>query len=122
MPPWQPGQSGNLSGRRPADYNLKHLAREHTAKALQTLVDIMTNAKATHTARVAAANSLLDRGFGKPVNEINAQISTRPVIDIDKLSPTDRAELQRFTEEWGPLWDRLALQAGTNGNGNSGAQ
>lgn len=45
-------------------------ARGHTEKALNTLVKIMEDEEAPPTARVAAANSVLDRGWGKPVQTI----------------------------------------------------
>lgn len=44
---------------------LRSLARSHTATALNVLVGIMTREDANLTARVSAANSLLDRGWGK---------------------------------------------------------
>lgn len=42
------------------------LAREHVEQAIAILVDLMHNAQSEHT-RVAAANAILDRGWGKPV-------------------------------------------------------
>jgi hypothetical protein len=42
------------------------MARTHTAQALTTLVAIMVNADAPATARVSAANAVLDRAWGKP--------------------------------------------------------
>ena len=42
------------------------MARTHTAQALATLVAIMGNADAPATARVSAANAVLDRAWGKP--------------------------------------------------------
>jgi hypothetical protein len=41
------------------------LARAHTVTAMQTLVEIATNKKASSPARVAAADAILDRGWGK---------------------------------------------------------
>lgn len=41
------------------------LAREHTVLALQALVDVAGTG--SDSARVAAANALLDRAYGKPV-------------------------------------------------------
>ncbi len=42
------------------------VARAHTGDALATLVSIMTNSDAPATARVSAANAVLDRAWGKP--------------------------------------------------------
>ena len=46
----------------------QELAREHTIEALDVLVQIMLNEKAPPNARVAAANALLDRAYGKAPN------------------------------------------------------
>jgi hypothetical protein len=42
------------------------MARAHTGDALATLVAIMANSDAPATARVSAANAVLDRAWGKP--------------------------------------------------------
>jgi hypothetical protein len=44
---------------------IRSLARSHTRSALNVLVAVMRNTKATPPARVAAANAILDRGWGK---------------------------------------------------------
>ena len=44
---------------------IKSLARAHTERAIQVLQGIMDQPTAADSARVAAANSLLDRGWGK---------------------------------------------------------
>ena len=44
---------------------LSELAKAYTHDALLTLVDVAKNGR-TEAARVAAANALLDRGYGKP--------------------------------------------------------
>lgn len=44
---------------------IKSLARGHTETALNVLAGIMNEPSAPHAARVSAANSLLDRGWGK---------------------------------------------------------
>jgi hypothetical protein len=45
---------------------IRSLARSHTRTAINALVGVMRSRKATHAARVSAANALLDRGWGKP--------------------------------------------------------
>ncbi len=44
---------------------IRSLARSHTSAAIRALVGVMTSRNATHAARVSAANSILDRGWGK---------------------------------------------------------
>ena len=68
--PFQPGQSGNPDGRRKEDSHVRALARQYTEQAIQTLGDIMTDRNAPPACRVTAASSLLDRGWGKPVQEV----------------------------------------------------
>ena len=41
------------------------LARMHTKKAVRTLAAIMNEPRAPYAARVAAAEALLDRGWGQ---------------------------------------------------------
>lgn len=73
--PFVKGQSGNPTGRPKlllADgRSLKDLAREHTEDAVETLVSVMTDKDAPHPARVSAASAILDRGWGKPSQELD---------------------------------------------------
>ena len=50
---------------------IRSLARSHTRTALNVLVAVMRNTKATPPARVAAANAILDRGWGKPTQSLS---------------------------------------------------
>lgn len=52
---------------------IRSLARGHTETALNTLAGIMNEPDAPAAARVAAANSLLDRGWGKPTQPISGE-------------------------------------------------
>ena len=44
---------------------IRSLARSHTRTALNVLVGVMRSTKAAAPARIAAANAILDRGWGK---------------------------------------------------------
>ena len=44
---------------------IRSLARSYTRTALNVLVGVMRSNDATTAARIAAANSILDRGWGK---------------------------------------------------------
>ena len=58
--------AGRPAGRESeAKLLLSQLAREHSAAAFATLVDICENGT-SEGARIKAAVALLDRGFGKP--------------------------------------------------------
>jgi hypothetical protein len=49
---------------------IRSLARSHTTTALTVLVRVMRNTKAPVPSRIAAANTILDRGWGKPTQTI----------------------------------------------------
>ena len=66
-PNWVKGVSGNPGGRPVGIFDLRALAQERTEEALAVLAEIMADKDAPHAARVSAANALLDRGHGKPM-------------------------------------------------------
>src|SRR5262245_44086824 len=74
--PFQKGQSGNPGGRPKEISEVKELAREHMPAAIDALVSIMNNTKASDAARVSAATALLDRSYGKAPQHIDAEIGS----------------------------------------------
>ncbi len=80
---WAKGQSGNPGGRPAALGEIRDIARQHTNTALQVLVDIMGDRAAPPHARVGAATALLDRGWGRPAQTINASVEDRS-LEIDE--------------------------------------
>jgi hypothetical protein len=52
---------------------IKALARKHSRAAIKTLAAIMNQADGPATARVSAAEALLDRGWGKAAQPIAAK-------------------------------------------------
>lgn len=58
---------------------IRSLARAHTESAINTLVGIMQQPQAPESARVAAANSLMDRGWGKAAQIIAGDEDEGPV-------------------------------------------
>jgi hypothetical protein len=49
---------------------IRSMARSHTRTALNVLVGVMRSTKAPPPARIAAANAILDRGWGKATQPI----------------------------------------------------
>ena len=96
--PFVRGRSGNPGGRpadptksrgRPERYDadVRKLAREHGPDAIKKLKDIMDNASAPFSAQIMAANSLLDRGFGRPA----AMVGIAASLDVPatKVNPLE---------------------------------
>ncbi len=73
--PFQKGVSGNPGGRPKVLGDVQELARQQSPHAIKTLVEIMSNEKTPPAARVAAANALLDRGYGKPTQPISKTLA-----------------------------------------------
>lgn len=102
----RPG-AGRPSGARSratkqAKATLSELAQKHTATALQVLVDVAKKGE-SESARVAAANAILDRAYGKPsqshehTGRNGGPIQT---VDLTKLSGDELAQLEAI---FGPL-------------------
>jgi hypothetical protein len=51
---------------------IRSLARAHTEEAINCLVGVMRNGT-SEPAKVAAANSLMDRGWGKPAQPVTGE-------------------------------------------------
>ncbi len=73
--------------------DVRDAARQHTLAAVETLVSVMEDLEAPHSARVAAANGLLDRGHGKATQYIEANVNV-----YDSLSFAEKEALLAVLE------------------------
>jgi len=75
-----PGQPAmNPKGRRPHSYRARTLARRYTKQAVETLAREMDTATRPSD-RIAAASELLNRGWGRPAQQISAEVDAKAVV------------------------------------------
>jgi hypothetical protein len=87
---WKKGQSGYPTGVRGRHIgDLSREARRYAHLALTTLVGICR--KGMERNRLAAARELLDRGYGRPLQMIDASILTKK---LNELTPAELASLE----------------------------
>jgi hypothetical protein len=114
MAKWSSGQSGNPGGRPKGYGDLRELAREHTEEALQVLISVMQEETAPASARVSAAQHLLDRGWGRPEASINVTSPGRSWVDEvramqERLSSAEKQPPEATGSVPGPLQAKAAL-------------
>lgn len=99
------GQSGNPSGKpkdpmaqavlqaKQAIVDAKFASKELTSSAIQTLKTAMETAEVPWTTRVTAAQTLLDRGWGKPkeTQDITVRASLEELV-LASFKPKKRDE------------------------------
>ena len=87
------GQSGNPKGlaahpgkvkQREILRDLKDYCKAYSKDAIDVLVEVMKNKGAPPSSRIAAANAVLDRGFGKPQITVETTVSA-----YDKMSDAE---------------------------------
>lgn len=94
-----------------AKKDLAQMAKEHAKKALGVLVQVAQSGT-SEAARVSAANSILDRAYGKPTQAHEhsgpkgAPIST---VDLTKLSDEQLSALETI---FGPLTGSIGHDEG----------
>ena len=113
MAKWKPGQSGNPGGRPKGEGDIRELARAHTPKAIGTLVKVMNDENAAPSARVAASEAILNRGWGRPHQTFTANFQNAveiPLIDVAALLAKVRGpdSWPQITQETDKLPEQLA--------------
>lgn len=105
---FQPGNNAT-KGRPKADHDITELARSHTAMAIATLVRIAGDPTASHSAQVAAATALLDRGYGRPKQTVEADVRNVIYAVGDRPLTAEEWERQYCRPESDDLPDNTRL-------------
>ena len=123
--PFAPGVSGNPAGRpakTPEMREAEALARQFCPEAIRALKRTMDETD-DDKARIIAANSILDRALGKPVQAITGA-DGEPLLQLDfsRLSDGDLSTLVRVSQlvTVGPGEDGGDPQGGGSGAGAPG--
>jgi hypothetical protein len=95
---FEKGKSGNPGGRPRIIKSLQVAAREYAAMALATLAEIAEKGE-SESGRVAASRELLDRGFGKPVQNVDMRVLMEK--RLAELTPAELDEFERHLEAEG---------------------
>ena len=78
--PFQPGQSGNPSGRPKVPEDVKAAFREHTHEALETLVRIINSETSKDADKIRAAEIIMDRAWGKAAQSMELDLNQIPQV------------------------------------------
>ena len=108
------GQSGNPGGRPKEVAEVRELARQKCPRAIERLAEIVDDPEAPYSSQVAAANSLLDRGHGRPElqHKVSGTINFAHLLaEFTELRAVEQGEAEVIEDE-----DQDTLPA-PNGNG-----
>lgn len=103
MYPATSGKSKEVAATGKVIHDIRTAARAYAERALETLNSIMLDPLVSANHRIDAADKLLDRGFGKPRQEIVGAEGAPLIPDyapgIRSLSPDKRMVLRHVLEE-----------------------
>lgn len=94
---WQPGQSGNPTGKGGRVIEMRTLAASKTVSAMETLIAVMEDPTEDGRVRVVAAQAVLDRGAGK-VTELVPTAPPAMTLDLARLSADQLAALRAILD------------------------
>ena len=108
------GQSGNPGGRPRVVMAVRDQAQQHGDEAISVLASIMRDCEAPPAARISAASEILNRGYGRPVDQkamivmsqqidstlIPREMTTRDIIDeLARLSRGRVVDVPRIVDQ-----------------------
>ena len=94
------GQSGNPGGRPKLPAEMREMFRAKAPEAFEVLSRHLQSPDAK--VAIAAATQILDRGYGRPVQSIDANINDNPVryiVELPKKSATTQEWLEDIRRE-----------------------
>lgn len=81
--PFKKGQSGNPGGRKAVPKEITIAAQMLCPEAVKTIGDLMRSSD-DNNIRLKAANSLLDRGYGRPPQSVQLEGGDSPIEHLFK--------------------------------------
>jgi hypothetical protein len=95
---WQPGQSGNPSGRGGEYQRSRRLCREASAAAAEEIIRLYQHSDDDRV-RFMAAQWTFEQAWGKaPQYDANADPEIQPKVDVTCLSPEQRQQLRELLD------------------------
>jgi hypothetical protein len=91
---WRKGQSGNPAGRAKQTPDFLAQARAEGPASLQTLVKLRDDPDIDANIRRQCANDILDRAYGKPVQQIETDITAKAYLVVP-----DRRSAEALTHD-----------------------
>lgn len=97
------GQSGNPGGRPRVIMAVRDQAQQHGEEAISVLASIMRDCEAPPSARISAASEILNRGYGRPVDQkamvVMSQQIDRTLMPREMTTRDIIDELARLSRE-----------------------
>jgi hypothetical protein len=90
---------GKPMARSKVPYQLQQLAKDYTEQAFEVILEIMTDTNNEASTRLEAAKQVLDRGWGKPAQQINQQVVKYTMQDLEAKLLEHRSEMDIKIEE-----------------------
>ena len=101
--PFEKGRSGNPGGRPRFPDEFREMARASSDAAFRVIIELMVSTKTPPSVRLAAANAVLDRAYGRPTIPVTTNFTTQ----IEQMSDDELLAFVR--EETLHLAPRLGL-------------